>query len=150
MYLFIEIERWIHLFTILKTTMKPIKAKTHFIFLLLLSIISCSEDETIATDNSRVLQYEVTGNFTGEVFASYTGATGNIINEQLTNIPWTKEIIYSNNVTAVVIAISGNGGVANQEVTLIIKKGGVQISNPIIFKANVAGSFTGSSPGIVL
>ncbi|MCU0322440.1 MAG: hypothetical protein MUE72_08490 [Chitinophagaceae bacterium] len=121
------------------------------VFTLLPLFLSCSDREDASpSNNSRTLQFEITGNFSGQIIASYTGATGNTINEQLTSIPWLKEINYNANVTAAVIGVSGSGGMANQEVSLVIKKGGVQISAPLIFKANSAGGLIGSAPGILL
>jgi hypothetical protein len=121
------------------------------VFTLLSLFISCTDGEDASpNNNSRTLQFEITGNFSGNITASYTGATGNTINEQLPSVPWLKEVIYNANVTAAVIGVSGTGGMVNQEVSLVIKKGGVQISAPLIFKANSAGGFIGSAPGILL
>ena len=128
------------------------KGKVHLVIFVLLTIsISCSNgDDAKPNNTSRTLQFEITGNFSGNIIASYTGANGNTINEQVLSLPWTKEVIYNTTVAAAVIGVSGNGGGVNQQVSLIIKKGGVQIANPYVFTADSQGGFIGSTPGVLL
>lgn len=138
-YLFI-----IHL---LQSTMKKLIIP---IITVLTILLSCKKETTDSPGNtSRVLRYEVSGNFTGSLFASYTTASGGTANEQLTTLPWTKEISYGSNVTAAIIAIAGSGGVAGQTVRVIIKRGGVQIGSPLELVAGPSGSVSQSSPAIV-
>lgn len=107
---------------------------------------SCKKDKTENPgSNSRLVKYEITGNFTGTLFASYTTASGGTNNEQVTSLPWSKEITYASNVTAAIIAISGNGGAAGQQVTVVVKKGGTQVSSTTA-TANSSGSFTQAAP----
>lgn len=113
------------------------------LFLALFS--SCKKDDVPAS--SKLIRYEVTGNYTGTVYASYTTASGSTANEQLTAIPWSKEVTYAANVTAAIIAISGNGGIAGQQVTIVVKKAGSQLSTTQA-TADGSGSFTKAVPAI--
>lgn len=120
-------------------------------FITVLTIlVSCKKDSDDNPDNqSRTLRYEVTGNFTGTFIASYTTAGGGTANDQVTSLPWNKEITYSENVTAAIIAVSGNGGVAGQKVTVVIKRGGNQVGTPMEVIANSSGGFSQSAPVVV-
>ncbi len=112
--------------------------------LLLISVtISCSKDKD-DNNNSRVVTYELTGNYTGTKFASYTTATGGTANESVPALPWSKEITYNAGFTAATFAISGNGGTPGQQVTLVIKKGGI-VTSTTTATADNAGSFTRSA-----
>ncbi len=111
--------------------------------LLLLFFFSCTK-KTDDNISSRLVTYELTGNFTGSKFASYTTATGGTTNESVSALPWSKEITYNTSVTAATFAISGNGGTPGQQVTLVIKKGG-NITSTTIATADNAGSFTRSA-----
>jgi hypothetical protein len=123
----------------MKTT---ILKSTIFLLVLLLSF-SCSKDKD-NNNNSRVVTYELTGNYTGAKVASYTTATGGTANETVATLPWTKEITYNAGVTAATFAISGNGGTPGQQATLVIKKGGTIISTTTA-TADIAGSFSRSA-----
>lgn len=114
----------------------------------LIFFTSCKKDTGSNTGNtSRVIRYEVAGNFTGTLFASYTTASGGTINEQVTSLPWNKEITYASNVTSAIIAVSGNDGTAGQQVTVVVKKGGSQVSSTTA-TGNSSGSFTQAAPVI--
>lgn len=115
------------------------------IILFLALFSSCKKDDAPAS--SRLVRYEVTGNYAGTVYASYTTASGSTANEQLTAIPWSKEVTYAANVTAAIIAISGNGGIAGQQVTVVVKKAGSQLSTTQA-TADGSGSFTKAVPAI--
>jgi hypothetical protein len=120
------------------------------IILLFISILcfSCSKPNDPPVNNTRVLEYTITGNFSGTLFASYTTATGGTQNDQITTIPWKKEIMYAANVSAAIIAITGNGGVAGQQVTVVIKKAGTQLSSTQAI-ADGSGGFSKSAPVVV-
>jgi hypothetical protein len=117
---------------------------------LLFLATSCSKDKD---DNpgtsSRVVKYEITGNFTGSLIASYTTAPGGTANEAVPSQPWTKEITYASTVTAATMVLSGNGGVTGQKVTLVVKRGGTAVGAPTVFTADAAGGFSSSGPVIV-
>ncbi|WP_316812593.1 hypothetical protein [Pedobacter heparinus] len=126
--------------------------KSIFALLMVLTVfVSCKKDSDKKPDTtSRNIRYEITGNFTGSaLIASYTTAGGGTDNDPITSLPWTKEITYATNVTAAIIAISGNGGVAGQKVTLVIKRGGIQLGTPIEAVADAVGSFSKAAPVIV-
>lgn len=113
-------------------------------------LVSCKKDSDKQPDNSsRTIRYEVTGNFTGTLIASYTTAAGGTANDQINSLPWNKEINYASNVTAVIIAVSGSGGTAGQKVTVIIKRGSSQVGSPMEVVANSSGGFTQASPVVV-
>jgi hypothetical protein len=115
------------------------------LLLITISLFACNKSDGPSENNQRKLEYIITGNFSGPLFASYTTATGGTQNEQVTTVPWKKEIVYAANVTAAIIAISGNGGTAGQQVTVVVKKGGSQVSSTIA-TANSSGSFTQAAP----
>lgn len=109
-------------------------------------LTGCSKDtDNIPGNKSRDIRYEISGNFTGTLFASYTTASGGTTNEQVTSLPWNKEITYAPGVTAAIIAVSGNGGAAGQQVTVVVKQGGSQVSSTPV-TANSSGSFTQATP----
>jgi hypothetical protein len=126
--------------------------KTAILFLTALTFLSsCSKDDDNNSEEpsntSRTLQYNVTGNFSGNLYVTYTTAGGGTTNDQVTAFPWNKEITYNANVTAANIVVTGNGGTAGQQVTLIIKRGGTAVGSPIVSTANSSGSFNqGASP----
>lgn len=127
------------------------KKKLTFAFIAALAIfVSCKKDDDKAPDNSsRTIRYEVTGNFTGTFIASYTTAGGGTINDQIPALPWNKEINYEKKVTAAILAVVGNGGVAGQTITVVIKRGGNQVGTPLNVVANSSGAFSASAPVIV-
>ncbi|WP_304063792.1 hypothetical protein [Pedobacter glucosidilyticus] len=111
---------------------------------------SCKKDADNNSNNaSRTLVYEINGNFTGNFIASYTTAAGGTTNEQITTLPWRKEITYNNNVTAAIIALSGNGGVSGQTISLTIKRDQKPAINPVNIIANASGAFSEAAPVIV-
>ncbi|NQX39046.1 hypothetical protein SAMN05421820_102593 [Pedobacter steynii] len=116
-------------------------------------LVSCKKDSDKKPDDSagssRTVQYEVTGNFTGSLIASYTTAAGGTVNDEITALPWTKEIVYAKSVTAAIIAISGGGGVAGQKVKLVIKRGGTQVGTAMEAVAGPSGGFSQAAPVIV-
>lgn len=107
--------------------------KAYFLLVLIASmtILSCKKDNGNNNNNnsSRAIKYEVSGNYTGSMIASYTTTSGGTTNETMPGLPWSKEVIYASNVTAAIIAVTGNGGVPGQQVTVVVKKGGSQISS---------------------
>lgn len=112
-------------------------------------LVSCKKEEKKNPEpSSRTLRYEITGNFTGSLVASYTTASGGGTNDQIT-LPWNKEINYAQSVTAAILAVSGSGGSAGQKVTVVIKRGGAQVGAPIEATASTAGSFTVAAAPVV-
>ncbi|MEJ5995940.1 hypothetical protein WG904_16040 [Pedobacter sp. Du54] len=121
------------------------------VFTLLTFFYSCSKDDDKETINtSRTLHYSLTGNFSGtNLIVSYTTANGGTSNEQINILSWDREITYNSNVTAANIAVSGNGGTAGQQVTLIIKRGNIVVGTPTVATADASGSFTKAAPVVV-
>lgn len=113
--------------------------------------VSCKKDSDDAPDNSssRDIRYEITGNFTGSFFASYTTAAGGTANDQVTTLPWSKDITYAKNVTAAIISVNGNGGVAGQTLTVTIKRGGKVVGTPTQVPTSASGSISQSAPVVV-
>ncbi len=111
---------------------------------------SCKKDKDKEPNNtSRTLRYEVTGNFTGKFTAAFHAASGGLTNEEVTSLPWSKEINYASSVPAASIGISGGGGVPGQKVTLIIKRGGKQVGIPIEQTVNSSGIFSIQGEAII-
>ena len=126
--------------------------KSIFALLMVVTVFaSCKKDSDKKPDNnSRTVRYEITGTFSGPtLIVSYTTASGGTTNDPVTSLPWTKEITYATNVTAAIFAISGDGGVAGQKVTVVVKRGGNQVGAPIDAVADASGSFSKSAPVIV-
>lgn len=121
------------------------------LFVSLMLFSSCNKDDDNETINtSRTLHYSLTGNFSGtNLIVSFTTANGGTSNEQINILPWDREITYNSNVTAAKIAVSGNGGTAGQQVTLIIKRGNTVIGTPTVATADASGSFTKAAPVVV-
>lgn len=120
--------------------------KCSIILLTLCTVFfSCKKDKT---NNSRTLQYELSGNYTGVLFASYTTALGGTANDQVTAVPWNKEITYGTNVTAAIISVSGNGGAPGQQVTVVVKRGGNHVSTTVA-TADASGSFSKPAPTVI-
>lgn len=115
------------------------------VFAFVMMFGACKKDDSTNNNSSRVLKYEISGSYSGSVVASYTTATGGTVNETVTVLPWSKEITYASNVSAAIIAISGNGGTAGQQVTVTVKRGGTQVSSTTATAGN-AGSFSRSAP----
>ena len=115
------------------------------VILLSLSFTACKKKKEDTANTSRTLRFEITGNYTGPLFASYTTATGGTSNDPVSTLPWNKEITYNSSVTAAIIALSGNGGVAGQQVTIVVKRGGSEVSSTPVTVGS-SGSFTKAAP----
>lgn len=112
---------------------------------------SCNNgDENEPQHTSRTLRYELTGNFSGNnIIAAYTTASGGTVTEQITSLPWNKEITFDSNVSGANLVVSGAGGTVGQQATLTIKRGGKQLGTPTTAMADAGGTFTISSPPII-
>ena len=115
---------------------------------VVLLFTACSKDEKPTNNSSRTLQFEISGNYTGNIFASYTTTAGGTANESVGALPWRKEITYTAGVTAATIAVAGNGGTVGQQVTVLVKRGNTQVSSTTATADN-AGSFSRSAPVVV-
>ena len=90
--------------------------------------ISCSEDDS-SPAKSRDIKFEVTGNFTGALSATYVNATGGGANESIPALPWNKTITYASTVPSTAISIGATGGVAGQTVRVKVFAGGTLVSD---------------------
>lgn len=110
-------------------------------------LASCKKENNKGPNTSREFRYEVSGNFTGTFYVSYTTATGSTDNEQVT-LPWSKDITYAATVDAAIVLLTGNGGIAGQKVTLTTKRGGKKVAT-FDAVAEASGSFSKPAPIIV-
>jgi hypothetical protein len=114
---------------------------------LVLTVASCSSDDNDNTpiNKSRDVKYEVTGNYTGTLGATYieSGDAGQSVD--ITSFPWTKEFTASTDTSGASITVSGYGGVKDQTVTIKIIIGG-KIEKETTAKATADGIIVGS-PG---
>ncbi len=118
------------------------------LIIVLTIFAACKNDSDNPSGNSsRTIRYELTGNFSGSLIASYTTASGGTVNEPVGSLPWSKEIVYASNVTAAIIAVSGNSGTSGQEVTVVVKRGGSQVSSTVA-TADGSGSFSKAAPAV--
>lgn len=112
--------------------------------LFLLSLSNCKKDDpTPAT--SRDIRFEVSGNFTGNLDATFITASGGATNEDIPSLPWTKSITYASSVSGTTITIGGGGGVAGQTITVKIFAGNKEVSSTP-GTANSAGIVVVASP----
>lgn len=110
---------------------------------------SCNSDEQKPQNTSRTLRYELTGNFTGSnMTAAYTTPSGGTASEQITALPWSKEITYNATVGGASLAVTGGGGTAGQKVTLVVKIGGIQVGSPVTATADALGTFSIAAPAV--
>jgi len=114
------------------------------VFACLLCLSCSKDDDNNNGGNSRTLKYEISGVFSGTLYASYTTDVGGTNNEIATP-PWSKEITYKSNVTAAVIAISGFGGQPGQQVTVVVKRGNTQVSSTTA-TTDADGGFAKAAP----
>ncbi|PIF31643.1 MmpS family membrane protein [Flavobacterium sp. 9] len=120
--------------------MKSVFKTLAIVLTLAFSAVSCSSDD----DNnnkpiqSRDVKYEITGNFSGELSAIYFDKGGNPLNEDVTSLPWTKQITADAGVPGITFSASGHGGVKDQTLTAKIYVGG-EVVKESTAKANNDG-----------
>lgn len=107
----------------MKTYLKKVSL---FPLIVILFLASCKKDkDSSGSTNSRIVKYEITGNFTGKLTIIYNdNVNGNTF---VTNasLPWTKEITYPNNVAGIGIsAQASTSGTPGQTATMKIYSGG--------------------------
>lgn len=115
---------------------------------ILVLFFACSKDEPAPT-KSRDIKFEVTGNFSGTIDATYITASGGATTESLPSLPWTKSIIYQSTVSGTTITLGGGGGgVAGQTLKVKVFAGGSVVSEtPCV--ANSSGIVVVASPTYV-
>ena len=90
--------------------------------------VSCSEDDS-SPAKSRDIKFEVTGNFTGTLSATYINAIGGGAHESIPSLPWNKTLTYASTVPSTALSVGATGGVAGQTVRVKIFAGGTLISD---------------------
>jgi hypothetical protein len=92
---------------------------------LAFTAVSCSSDnDDNSGTSSRDVKYEVTGNYTGKLGATYTESGNSGQNVDINALPWTKEFTAGADTAGAGITVSGYGGVIDQTVTVKIIVGG--------------------------
>lgn len=84
--------------------------------------VSCSEDDS-SPAKSRDIRFEVTGNLTGALSATYVNAIGGGVNEFIPALPWNKTLTYASTVPSTGLSIGATGGVAGQTVRVKVFAG---------------------------
>lgn len=121
--------------------------KSLSILVILMLALSCSKDEPAPT-KSRDIKFEVTGNFSGTIEATFITASGGATNETISTLPWTKSIVYQSTVSGTTITLGGGGGVAGQTLKVKVFAGGSVVSEtPGV--ANSSGIIVIASPTYV-
>ncbi len=90
--------------------------------------VSCSEDDSFPA-KSRDIKFEVTGNFTGALSATYVNATGGGAYESIPALPWNKTLTYASTVPSTGLSVGATGGLAGQTVRVKVFAGGTLISD---------------------
>ncbi|MHC0446822.1 MmpS family transport accessory protein [Flavobacterium sp. 3-218] len=106
--------------------MKSILKTLAIVLTLAFTAVSCSSDndDNGGSNNSRDVRYEITGNYTGTLSTTYFEKGGNVLNEDITKLPWTKEFTAEAKSMGASLSASGYGGVAGQTLTGKIYIGG--------------------------
>jgi hypothetical protein len=101
-----------------------------YVLVVFLLMIGCDkdDDDPIAA-RSRDIRIEVTGNFVGNLSATYVNATGDGSSETIASLPFTKNIKYVKTVPSMGITVAGINGTAGQTIMLKVIAGGTLISH---------------------
>jgi hypothetical protein len=111
-----------------------------FNFLALLLFQSCSSNNDATPSSSRLVKYEITGDFTGSFIVAAVVANGSFQTFEVKKLPWTYEFTAEKSVTQVGATATGTGGREGQKATYKVYLGGKEVS---------AGAGTALSGGIV-
>ena len=84
---------------------------------------------TPSPSGSRNVRFEATGNYSGRVTASFVLGNGATTVEDITALPWTRDVAYASTVLATAVAVSGTGGAAGQTIVVRVIVGGTQVSS---------------------
>lgn len=125
--------------------MNTIKSSRAVSFILIsLFLIACDNDDAKPV-KSRQIKFEVTGNFSGTIDATYITASGGGSNEVIPSLPWTKSITYSSSVPSTAITVGGTGGLPAQNLLIKVFAGGSLVSETSGV-ANSSGMVVVASP----
>lgn len=125
------------------------KIRLFLLLTLVLSLVgmSCKKDKEKGS-SSRIVKFELSGTFSGFLVVNYTTASGGAVNEEITTLPWSKEITYASNVTGAGFGVGGSGGTVGQTISIVVKRGGSQVSSTPA-TANSAGTVSAAAPTII-
>ncbi len=112
--------------------------------LVLLLFSSCGGDDDGVT-SSREVKYEVTGNFSGLLGATYITANGGGTSESITSLPWTKSLTYKSSVSATTLSAAGANGTSGQTITIKVFVGG-KLESTTSGTATTTGSISVTAP----
>ncbi|GAA3758650.1 hypothetical protein [Flavobacterium ginsengiterrae] len=121
--------------------MKSIMKTAALVLTLAFTAVSCSsdnDDNSGTATGSRDVKYEITGNYTGKLDATYIEKSGAPLIEDVTALPWTKEFTANADSDAALAHSSGYGGVSGQTLTVKIYVGGKVVSE-LTGTANLEG-----------
>ena len=90
-------------------------------------VFACSKTSDVSPTGSRVIKYEITGNYTGLI--TVVGVTNNDDFEiiEIKKLPWKLEFTAKQSITYVLMQATGNGGVTGQTATLKTYVGGQEV-----------------------
>jgi len=112
-------------------------------------LVSCDDDDDdVNPIKSREIKFEVTGNFSGRMDATFITASGGGTNETISALPWTKSLTYSNTVQSTGITVGGGGGTPGQTIIVKVFAGGNMVSQTP-GTANSAGIVVVASPSYI-
>jgi hypothetical protein len=121
--------------------------KSLSIIAILVFGISCSKDD-VKPAKSRDIKFEITGNFSGTMDATFLTASGGATNESIPSLPWTKSVTYQSSVSGTTITIGGGGGVSGQTLKVKVFAGSSLVSETSGI-ANSSGVVVVASPTYV-
>ena len=127
--------------------MKKINVYILLVLIAAVTFSACKKDKDGNNNNSRVVRYEISGNYSASKTVVYTTALGGTTNETVTTLPWSKDITYASTVNGAAIAVTGTGGTAGQSISLVVKRTG---SSPLTTPgtADASGILNVASPAI--
>lgn len=64
--------------------------------------------------NNRQVKYKITGNYTGQMFVVYNDNISGNKTDTVKSLPWSKDVIYANNVSGIGIAANSVSGYLGQ------------------------------------
>ncbi|WP_289663450.1 MmpS family transport accessory protein [Flavobacterium panacagri] len=125
--------------------MKAILKTFAIVLTLAFTAVSCSSDNDDKKSGSRDIRYEVSGNYTGKISATYTESGNGGQAVDINSLPWSKEFTASSDTYGAGITLIGTGGVVDQTLTVKIIVGG-KVEKETTAKATSDGSII-AAPG---
>jgi len=104
--------------------MKSILKTLAIVLTLAFTAVSCSSDNDDKGSSSRDIKYEVSGNYSGKISATYTESGNSGQNVDIASLPWSKEFTASADTYGAGITVSGFNGTPGQTLTVKIIVGG--------------------------